>query len=618
MTDAQTYGGVQWSIDYSAASGDFPGSSSAVECSNSLPSAFPAYDDREGSRTLVGAVISLVGFAGPAEVASCRFVATGPVAPGDFPIAIEDANDPAGNPIAGMMSTDVVCAFDSTTTTTTFPEPLPCEVTMELTSSGNYGTLQYHADYSGTPGEFPGTGGGVDCTNLVAGALSAFNDQDANRLLQNGVISLSVFTGPRDLATCRFNANAPITGSDFVMAVDDSLDIFGSPIPATVQARVDCPSGTTTTTTTSTSSTTTTSSSTTTSTMPAVSCSVTLHLEDDVTLGSIGLEALAAEAAGFFESGEGQPICSGYPVGSLPAASLDDADQTLRVALISIGGMDGPLDLATCNFIATPRAEPEDFEVTVTDAADTAVNPVEGLTVTARTNGCHPQVCGDGFTDAPEQCDDEGESASCDADCTIVECGDGITNTTAGESCDTEGASSECDADCTPAVCGDGTVNPFNEESCDDGGESAACDANCTDAECGDATLNVTAGETCDDGGDSAECDADCTPAECGDETVNPAASEDCDEGAGNSDDRGVWCTATCGATPCGTPVSRSQTFPTSTDALWALQTAVGLQFCDRRVCDANSSGGTTATDALLILNVAVRNPASLNCPVEL
>ena len=42
----------------------------------------------------------------------------------------------------------------------------------------------------------------------------------------------------------------------------------------------------------------------------------------------------------------------------------------------------------------------------------------------------------------------------------------------------------------------------------DDGGESATCDADCTVAECGDGTLNVRAGEECDDGGESATCDA--------------------------------------------------------------------------------------------------------------
>jgi cysteine-rich repeat protein len=61
-------------------------------------------------------------------------------------------------------------------------------------------------------------------------------------------------------------------------------------------------------------------------------------------------------------------------------------------------------------------------------------------------------------------------------------------------------------------VCGDGIVNNSGTEACDDGGESAACDADCTVAVCGDSTVNAMAGETCDDGptisGDG--CDALC------------------------------------------------------------------------------------------------------------
>ena len=44
--------------------------------------------------------------------------------------------------------------------------------------------------------------------------------------------------------------------------------------------------------------------------------------------------------------------------------------------------------------------------------------------------------CGDGIVDADEQCDDAGESATCNLNCTVVVCGDGIVNLTAGERCE--------------------------------------------------------------------------------------------------------------------------------------------------------------------------------------
>jgi len=45
-------------------------------------------------------------------------------------------------------------------------------------------------------------------------------------------------------------------------------------------------------------------------------------------------------------------------------------------------------------------------------------------------------ACGNGIVESGELCDDEGESTTCDADCTLVDCGDGVINMTAGEECD--------------------------------------------------------------------------------------------------------------------------------------------------------------------------------------
>ncbi|MEO0324090.1 MAG: hypothetical protein AAF447_14105 [Myxococcota bacterium] len=140
---------------------------------------------------------------------------------------------------------------------------------------------------------------------------------------------------------------------------------------------------------------------------------------------------------------------------------------------------------------------------------------------------CEDPVCGNGVAEGPEGCDDgvDGaptESASCDVDCSLAECGDGLVNVTASETCDGDGAGTggeteTCDIDCTVAECGDGLVNLAAMEACDGdgagtGGETAACNVDCTLPACGDGTLNVSAGEECDDGntagGDG--CEADC------------------------------------------------------------------------------------------------------------
>lgn len=109
-------------------------------------------------------------------------------------------------------------------------------------------------------------------------------------------------------------------------------------------------------------------------------------------------------------------------------------------------------------------------------------------------------TCGDGMVDPFEECDDGGETADCDADCTVAECGDRTVNVTAGEECDDGVASPTCNADCTRAICGDGVVSAAAGEECDDGSETISCDSDCTIVECGDRHINAAAGEECDDG----------------------------------------------------------------------------------------------------------------------
>jgi hypothetical protein len=52
-----------------------------------------------------------------------------------------------------------------------------------------------------------------------------------------------------------------------------------------------------------------------------------------------------------------------------------------------------------------------------------------------------------------------------------------------------------------------------------------------------------------------------------------------------------------------------------ATDALFALQVAVGAAECLPCICDVSGGGGTTATDALLTLQAAVGQPVELACP---
>ncbi len=63
----------------------------------------------------------------------------------------------------------------------------------------------------------------------------------------------------------------------------------------------------------------------------------------------------------------------------------------------------------------------------------------------------------------------------------------------------------------------------------------------------------------------------------------------------------------------CGQPLSTG-TSPNTSDALFVLRTSVELEECALCVCDVNESGDVTATDALLVLQLAVGLPVTANC----
>ncbi len=265
------------------------------------------------------------------------------------------------------------------------------------------------------------------------------------------------------------------------------------------------------------------------------------------------------------------------PEGTIAVAQVLASDPDgigVTVSWSAGGGSFGDASAATTTYSCGAATGTQTLTAIVSDGDVDCDKTVE-LAVTCEGGG---SFCGDGAVDAGETCDDAGESATCDADCTAAECGDGTTNISANEECDTEGQSASCDDDCTVICCGDGNVNESAAETCDDAGESATCDNDCTEATCGDGTKNTTAGEgcddgntaagdgcsptcvpegcgngiidsgeTCDDSGESATCDVDCTAAECGDGTTNATATEACDT-AGES----ATCDDDCSAVACG------------------------------------------------------------------
>ena len=122
------------------------------------------------------------------------------------------------------------------------------------------------------------------------------------------------------------------------------------------------------------------------------------------------------------------------------------------------------------------------------------------------------EFCGDGFLDPGETCDDSGESATCNADCSAAVCGDGQTNTTSGETCDDgntdpdDGSDASCRIELT-ILCLGGSPDGVRDdgEECDDGNNINydICTNACTLPTCGDGIIShgeqdVINGETQD------------------------------------------------------------------------------------------------------------------------
>lgn len=72
------------------------------------------------------------------------------------------------------------------------------------------------------------------------------------------------------------------------------------------------------------------------------------------------------------------------------------------------------------------------------DASSSGGDDSTGLpeTTLGDDSGGPNPFCGDGTVQPPESCDDAGESARCDSDCSLAGCGDGDINRTAEEDCE--------------------------------------------------------------------------------------------------------------------------------------------------------------------------------------
>jgi len=176
-----------------------------------------------------------------------------------------------------------------------------------------------------------------------------------------------------------------------------------------------------------------------------------------------------------------------------------------------------------------------------------------------------PEVrCGDGTTNAGEECDDGNLSDrdGCTNLCILAVCNDGIQRLDLAEDhpdfeiCD-DGNSNEnddCTTLCAPPACHDGIKQ--NWEACDDGNtvDTDACVGECVVSACGDGFVQETI-EQCDPQAPDAleNCDDSCRLQACGNGLIE--GGEACDDG--NSEDADA-CRNSCVVARCGDGIART------------------------------------------------------------
>ena len=299
----------------------------------------------------------------------------------------------------------------STSTTSTSTTTLPGS-SLEFTFSTPDSELDVHAigfsvDYSALAslGGFFGDGSSVNCTATPLGAESAFNNDSSSSTLSAGIIHVTGFNTPAELASCEFRTTLPFLPdpatleSDFILTVTEAsgpglVPIVPLPSVDITAGDVTLPTTTTTLAPGSTTTTTvgvTTTTSTTTTTLPAAgNWEIGLRLDDAVTFGSLTFTLDYSTASGEMVGSGADVQCAIILDALLAGVGLsafndDESTRIITAGFLSPGGGTGPVELATCTFNGSqPTAG--DFTIIVTEAVATdftALIPTPSVSVSS-------------------------------------------------------------------------------------------------------------------------------------------------------------------------------------------------------------------------------------------
>lgn len=124
--------------------------------------------------------------------------------------------------------------------------PQSCVFTISMVNGTDVNNLDFKVNYSGADGFIGGTMTNPECARALGGQSFASFHNDQAGTLTVGIIRLSYFSGPVDLAACRFywDSLEPIPG-DFNVTVTnagrDGDDNNVVPVPSIQVTNVECP-----------------------------------------------------------------------------------------------------------------------------------------------------------------------------------------------------------------------------------------------------------------------------------------------------------------------------------------------------------------------------------------
>lgn len=102
-------GALQWTTDYTNATGEFDGAGAAVKCSNLVSGALFAPNDADNARKLTLGVIALSPIQAPIGLAECEFDSNEPeLLANNFEVTIDDATGADGNTVSATIEVTVV------------------------------------------------------------------------------------------------------------------------------------------------------------------------------------------------------------------------------------------------------------------------------------------------------------------------------------------------------------------------------------------------------------------------------------------------------------------------------------------------------------------------------